>query len=56
MAVPKHRTSPGRKRRRRSHHALKNRNMITSEVTGEKILHGTQRGHQYLVERDRLVE
>ena len=56
MAVPKHRTSPGRKRRRRSHHALKDQNLTTSESTGEKIPHGTQRGHQYLVEKDRIVE
>ncbi len=40
MAVPKKKTSPSKRNQRRSHHALKNVNVVEDQTTGEfKLSH-----------------
>ncbi len=58
MAVPKKKTSPSRKKMRRSHHSLKPVNVIIDKKTGEYRLphhickiHGTYNGKQIIVEK-----
>lgn len=57
MAVPKKKTSKSRRNMRRSHHALKQINVVFDATTGEpKLSHHLSPGEGYYKGRQVLVE
>jgi len=58
MAVPKRKTSPSKRNKRRSHHALKSENWVEDAESGEPVRRhhidlktGMYRGRQVIEER-----
>ncbi|MBQ4875565.1 MAG: 50S ribosomal protein L32 [Rickettsiaceae bacterium H1] len=59
MAVPKRKTTPSKRKMRRSHHAIKVLKVVTEKTTGEYTLphhisvNGYYRGRKVLVTNDK---